>query len=84
MHSSATQCKQAPIVQFCANWVVVVTFIRMRVHAHHIERRHKTLQMHGFPIQTWKTLKCNNFNSKASIKNPFHQISSFDPFCVPI
>ena len=36
-----------------------------RGHAHHVERGRKTLQMHGFPIQTYgKTLKCNNFNSK--------------------
>ena len=72
-------------MQFCANPVMVVTFIRTRGHAHHVERGRKTLQMHGFPIQTYgKTLKCNNFNSKAWIKNPFRQISSFDPFSVPI
>ena len=29
----------------------------------------------------WETLKCHNFNSKAWIKD---QISSFDPFCMPI
>ena len=52
-------------------------------HAHHVERGHKTLQMCGFPIQTYgKTLKCNNFNSDVNQKSL--QISSFDPFCVPI
>ena len=34
------KCKQGPIVQFCANWVMVIAFISGR----------KTLQMHGFPI----------------------------------
>ena len=30
----------------------------------HVARGRKTLQMHGFPIQTYgKTLKCNNFKA---------------------
>ena len=35
----------------------------------HVAHGRKTLQMHGFPI---------GVNQKS------HQISSFDPFCVPI
>ena len=35
-----------------------------RDHAHHVTRGRKTLQMHGFPIQTYgKISKCHNFNS---------------------
>ena len=45
----------------------------------------ETLQMHGFPIQTYgETSKGRNFNSKAWIKIPKGQISAFDPFCVPV
>ena len=37
------------------------------------------------PIQTyWKTSKGHNFNSKVRIKIPQDQISSFDPFCMPM
>ena len=57
MHSRATQCKQAPIVQLCANRVMVVTFIHTRGHAHHVEHGRKMLQMHGFLIQTWENVK---------------------------
>ena len=45
----------------------------------------KTLQTHGFPVQTYgETSKGRNFDSKAWIKIPEGQISSFDPFCVPM
>ena len=46
-------CKQAPIVQFCANRVMVVTLICTRGHAHHVQRGRKALQVYGFPIQTY-------------------------------
>ena len=45
----------------------------------------ETLQTHGFPVQTYgETSKGRNFDSKAWIKIPQGQISSFDPFCVPM
>ena len=48
-------------MQFCANRVMVVTSI--------CARGRKTLQIHGFPIQTYgKTLKCNNFNQEYIIE----------------
>ena len=38
----------------------------------HIARGRKTLQMYGFPIQTYgKTSKCHNFNSECVSARPF-------------
>ena len=62
--------------QFWQNRVMVVTVIGVR--------GRKTLQMQGFPVQTYgKSSKCHNFNSKVWIKILSGQISSFDPFCMP-
>ena len=49
---------------------MVVTFVCTRGHAPHVACGRKTLQMYGFPMQTYgKTLRRHNFNSKVWIKN---------------
>ena len=46
-------------------WVKVIMLMCSRGSISHVVCGQKTLQMHGFHIQTYeKTLKCHNFNSK--------------------
>ena len=43
------------------------------------------VKTYGFPVQTYgKTLVYDISNSEVLIKNPRHQMSSLDPFCVPM
>jgi hypothetical protein len=46
-----------PILQILTNRVKDIMFMCARSPAHHVVHGRKTLQMHGFPIQTWE-----NFN----------------------
>ena len=55
-HSSAGSIVEpynATKLQFWPKWVKVVMFMHMRSHASHVARGRKTLQMHGFPLQTY-------------------------------
>ena len=63
---------------------MVVTFMCARVPAPHKARGRKTLQMHSFLYKHGKTSRDHNFNSKVWVKIPLRQISSFNPFCVPM
>ena len=42
-----------PVRQFWQKWVMVVNFVSARGRAPHVARGRKTLQMHGFPMQTY-------------------------------
>ena len=46
-----------PKLQFWPKWVKVVMLLCGSNHTPHIARGWKTLQMHGFPIQTWEIFK---------------------------
>ena len=81
--SEPYNASRQPKHQFWLKWVKIVTFMYARSHAPHVARGRKTLQMHGFPIQTCgETSKHHNFNSKVWIKILLHQISRCDPFCM--
>ena len=85
MHSRAIQCKQA-----------AYTSISTKMgNGRHVDVRAWPRPSRSawvgyianawLPIQTYGiTSKGSNFNSKVWIKIPLDQISSFDPFCMPI
>ena len=65
-----------PVLQFWPNWVKVVTFLCAWA---------ENIANAWLPIQTYgKTSKGRSFNSKVWIKVTLGQISSFNPFCVPM